>query len=54
LNTRVRAAFERLIACMQDIKERYYKSPPLLIEADAGGFFTGASCLANHSANNGY
>jgi hypothetical protein len=25
LNTRVRAAFERLIAVMQDVKDRYYK-----------------------------
>ncbi|MDR2519316.1 MAG: hypothetical protein LBD13_07915 [Spirochaetaceae bacterium] len=39
LNARVRAAFERLIAAMQDIKDRYFKSPPLLEEVgrDMGG-----------------
>jgi hypothetical protein len=65
LNTRVRIAFEHLIAAMQDVKDRYFKSPPLLEEdledffigAFApllrvfGGFFTGASCFAAHSAN---
>ncbi|MDR2518220.1 MAG: hypothetical protein LBD13_02265 [Spirochaetaceae bacterium] len=39
LNARVRAAFERLIACMQDVKDRYFKTPPLLEEVgrDMGG-----------------
>jgi hypothetical protein len=32
LNTHVRVAFEHLAACMQDVKDRYYKSPPLLEE----------------------
>ncbi|MDR2518578.1 MAG: hypothetical protein LBD13_04100 [Spirochaetaceae bacterium] len=41
LNARVRAAFERLIACMQDVKDRYFKTPPLL-EEDLEDFFIGA------------
>ena len=28
LNTRVRVAFEKLAACMRDIKARYFKKPP--------------------------
>jgi hypothetical protein len=39
LNARVRVAFERLIASMQDIKDRYFKTPPLHEEVgrDMGG-----------------
>ena len=32
LNTRVRVAFEKLVTCMKDIKDRYFKQPPLLDE----------------------
>ena len=32
LNTRVRVTFEKLAACMRDIKARYFKQPPLLDE----------------------
>ncbi|MDR2518357.1 MAG: hypothetical protein LBD13_02965 [Spirochaetaceae bacterium] len=37
LNARVRAAFERLIAAMQDVKDRYFTSPPLLIKENLEG-----------------
>ncbi|MDR2518473.1 MAG: hypothetical protein LBD13_03545 [Spirochaetaceae bacterium] len=51
LNTRVRAAFERLIASMQDVKDRYFTSPPLLIKENLEGHRPSkppikASCVA--------
>jgi hypothetical protein len=36
---------------MQDVKDRYFKTPPLLIKENLGAFFTGASWFAAHSAN---
>jgi hypothetical protein len=44
LNTRVRVAFERLIAAMQDVKDRYFKTPPLL-EEDLRAFLPALSRL---------
>jgi hypothetical protein len=35
LNARVRAAFERLIAAMQDVKDRYFKGAGLSMAAGA-------------------
>ncbi|MDR2518396.1 MAG: hypothetical protein LBD13_03160 [Spirochaetaceae bacterium] len=51
LNARVRAAFEHLIAAMQDVKDRYFTSPPLLIKENLEGHITykppiKASCVA--------
>jgi hypothetical protein len=36
---------------MQGAKGRYFKTPPLLIEENLEGFFTGASCFAYSFAN---